>query len=210
MGQTKKRISMAEIVLAKRLKARAGGLCQEHVADLAAAYKRGDEIEPPRVWRCKGMVGFHLTRGRHRHAAHKKLGYKEMECEVKDGDFADALLDAVNDNQTHGLRRSNKDKRQCVVILLAKFTDWSSRKLAEAAGVSHTFVDEVKEEVATVATHPKKGLKKPSLSPAAREAYRPLLELVKNPPDDAALIRDWVTKLDDLAVAFRLIREGES
>jgi hypothetical protein len=199
---------MAEIVLDKRLKARHGGLCQEHVGDLADAYKRGDPIEAPVVWRIKGLSFFYLTRGWHRHAALKKIERKEVECVLKDGSFEDALLDAVGDNQAHGLRRTNKDKRQCVRVLLDRCPDWSERKIAEAAGVHHDLVGEVKKGVADSATDPNKPLKKP-LSPAAREAYRPLLDLVKNPPADPRHFPAWVAKIADLASAFSLVRQEE-
>ena len=39
-------------------------------------------------------------------------------CEVRTGSLRDAILHAVGANATHGLRRSNADKRRAVAILL--------------------------------------------------------------------------------------------
>jgi hypothetical protein len=202
MGQMHKRISMAELVLSKRLKARAGGLCKEHVDDLAEAYKRGDEIEAPVVWRCKGIVGFYLTRGWHRVAALKKIGRKEVECVLKDGTWEEALLDAIGDNHTHGLRFNNKDKRHAVGLALKQCPDLSGRRIAEAVGVSHAFVDSVKSGVATVATDPKKPLKKP-LSPAARSIKSNLVKLVQNPQPGTDWEEETIAAVKALAAVLR-------
>lgn len=38
------------------------------------------------------------------------------------------------------------------MIILLEFPDWSDRKIAEVCGVSHTAVQKIKPQVATVAT----------------------------------------------------------
>jgi ParB-like chromosome segregation protein Spo0J len=201
MGQSRKQISLAEIVLSKRVRARAGGLSQEHVADLAEAYKAHAEIDAPRVWRIKGKPGFWVTRGWHRVAALKKLGRTQVECELKDGTFDEALLDAVGDNLGHGLRRTNKDKRRCVKLLRKQFPDWSDRKIADAAGVHHDLVGDVRNGVADSATGGEKGREKPS-----NPKHAALVALVKKAPNKEG-VQDWieavVKAVDEVAAEIR-------
>lgn len=190
----KKQISLKEIVKSKRLKARSGGLDRDHVEGLAFAYEKGEEIEAPRVWVVKGLVGYFLTRGWHRIAALEKLGRSRVECEVKNGSFEEALLDAVQGDVANGLRRSNKDKKQCVDLLLKQFGEWSDRKIAEEAGVSHPFVSECR--VVTVTTDAKKPLKKPS-SPT----HDGLVKLVKFAPTRSKA-DDWLSLVVKAATAL--------
>ena len=98
--------------------------------------------------------GFHRILAGHR----AKRG--SVPCVVHKGTVRDAKLYAFKCNDRHGLRRSNADKRFGVSELL-KDSEWgksSSRWIADATGVSHTFVDAVrlelkpKAQVATVAT----------------------------------------------------------
>ena len=65
-----------------------------------------------------------------------------------DGDRRDALLYAVGANQTHGLRRSNADKRRAVATLLRdqEWSRWSDRRIAERAGVSAPTVAAARRE----------------------------------------------------------------
>jgi len=51
----------------------------------------------------------------------------------------------------HGLRRTNADKRRAVEIALREFPNLSSAELARVCAVSHTLVDKVRPQPATVA-----------------------------------------------------------
>src|SRR4051812_18892617 len=59
-----------------------------------------------------------LADGFHRVEAHRQAGRDSVEAEVKQGTKRDALLYAVGANATHGLRRSNADKRRAVMVML--------------------------------------------------------------------------------------------
>src|SRR4029077_20527336 len=83
-------------------------------------------------------------RGFHRIAALEKIGRKSVDCEVKSGTWAEAVLDAVEGNIGHGLRRSNKDKRNAVLALIETYPDWSDREIAKRAGVSNEMVGDEK------------------------------------------------------------------
>ncbi len=157
----KKQISLKEIVKSKRLRARVGRLDPDHVEGLAYSYGKGEDVEVPRVWDIKGLVGFYLTRGFHRVAALEKAGRSRVECEIKTGSFEDALLDAVQGDLGHGLRRSNKDKRRCVELVLSIRADWSDKVIAEKASVSQDLVAEVRAELPEPEVESKKTPPKP-------------------------------------------------
>mgnify|MGYP000986723918 CR=1 FL=1 len=143
----KQQLAIENIVVDKRFQSRVKGLDDAHVKDLMEAYERADsEIDCPRVWNLNGL-GMVLTRGFHRIEALKRLGRKRVEVEVKNGDVADALVDAAGSNSGHGLKRTNADKRRCVDMVLEAHPDWSSRRVAEEAGVSDEFVRQYREEV---------------------------------------------------------------
>ena len=56
--------------------------------------------------------------------------------------------------RTDGRPRTNRDKRHAVEMLLADETwrEWSDRQIAEQSAVSHTFVQNMRSELATVAS----------------------------------------------------------
>lgn len=70
-------------------------------------------------------------------------------CEIRDGTRRDALLYSVGVNATHGLRRTNADKRRAVLTLLQD-DDWATypdREIARLCGVGHPFVAKIRSEV---------------------------------------------------------------
>lgn len=58
------------------------------------------------------------TLGWHRVAGAEQAGLTEIEADVQPGTKRDALLYSAGANATHGLRRSNADKRRSVRLLL--------------------------------------------------------------------------------------------
>lgn len=73
-----------------------------------------------------------LADGFHRVAAAEHLGRAEIPADVRQGSRRDAILFAVGANATHGLRRSNADKRKAVRTLLED-PEWSERPAREIA-----------------------------------------------------------------------------
>lgn len=97
-----------------------------------------------------------LVDGFHRYWAARKCGCKKLRCEIITGDLRAAILWACGANRYHGLRRCSADKRQAVMTLL-KDKEWaakSDRWIAEQAGVSHTFVAEIRNELAPPTREP--------------------------------------------------------
>jgi len=124
------------------------------VADYAEAAKAGIEFPP--------VIVFHdgadhwLADGFHRFHAHKQAGKASIPADIRDGTVRDAILFSLGANCTHGLRRTNADKRKAVAAMLTdeEWTQWSDRKIADACGVSNTFVSNLRKppEVSTVDT----------------------------------------------------------
>jgi uncharacterized ParB-like nuclease family protein len=90
-----------------------------------------------------------LADGFHRLAAHEKAGKATISADIRQGNRRDAILFSVGANSSHGLRRTNDDKRRAVSTLLAdaEWSNWSDRKIAECAGVSNQFVSNMRLSV---------------------------------------------------------------
>jgi hypothetical protein len=129
----------------ERLQLRAKGIDEEfvdHLADVLADGRELDDGQLPVVFWDGHM--YWMADGNHRIAAHKKAGRETMMCEVQQGGFREALRFALSANATHGLRRTNADKRRAVEVALAD-DEWrhlSDRLVAELCGVSYWLVSE--------------------------------------------------------------------
>jgi hypothetical protein len=118
----------------------------EAVADYAEAVKVGIEFPP--------IVVFHdgadlwLADGFHRFHAHKQAGKASIAAEIHDGTVRDAILHSLGANHSHGLRRTNADKRKAVQTLLldGEWAQWPETKIADSCGVSRTLVRALIEE----------------------------------------------------------------
>ena len=116
---------------------------QEAVDDYATALIDGVALPP--------VVVFHdgkqhwLADGFHRLAAAVAAGKDRIAADVRDGTARDALLHALGANESHGLRRSNADKRRAVEICLddPALSQLEGREIARLCHVSHTLVQNV-------------------------------------------------------------------
>jgi len=120
----------------------------------AAAIAAKHELPPSTVF-YDGTANW-LADGFHRVEAELRNGSKRIRVEVRKGTRRDAILFACGANATHGLPRSNADKRRAVETLLAlaasEGSKWSDREVARLARVSHPYVAEVRENIRS--THP--------------------------------------------------------
>ena len=93
-----------------------------------------------------------LVDGFHRFHASSSIGALSMECEVHQGTQRDAILYSLKVNDSHGLRRSNADKKKAALTLLndAEWSQWSNREIAKKCGVSSTFIDHIRASLQTV------------------------------------------------------------
>lgn len=111
---------------------------QETVAEYAEAIEAGVTL-PPVIVYYDGLNNW-LADGFHRVLAAQRIGCKTIECVIRTGTQTDAQMHAYGANQSHGLRRSNADKRKSVEGVLRLNPDWSDRAIAAHVGVSHTMV----------------------------------------------------------------------
>ncbi len=92
---------------------------------------------------------YYLVDGFHRVEAAKQAGITELPFIEKSGTYREALLFSLTVNATHGLRRSNADKRKAVMTLLedSEWSQWSDREIARQCGVSHQFVNNLRKSI---------------------------------------------------------------
>ena len=93
-------------------------------------------------------VEYFLVDGFHRYHAGKRVKRASLSCIVHSGTQRDAIKYALSANARHGLHRSNEDKRKAVAFVLAdaEWSKLSSRAIAEICGVSHRFVENIRQE----------------------------------------------------------------
>jgi hypothetical protein len=90
-----------------------------------------------------------LADGFQRRRAHELARRRHMIVEVRLGTRRDAVLFSVGANATHGLRRTNADKRRAAETLLAdgEWGRWSDAEIARRCGVSDRFVSAVRKQL---------------------------------------------------------------
>jgi ParB-like nuclease domain len=90
-----------------------------------------------------------LADGYHRLEAARKIKRETIEADVRDGTARDAILFGIGANASHGLRRTQVDKRRAVERLVTdpEWARWSDRKIAEVAKVDHKTVAKIRREL---------------------------------------------------------------
>ncbi|PZD70562.1 hypothetical protein C1752_10569 [Acaryochloris thomasi RCC1774] len=117
------------------------------VHSYAESISDGDEFPPITLF--YDGESYWLADGFHRVQAHIEACKETIAAEVRSGTRRDAVLYCVGANATHGLRRSNADKRRAVETLLndPEWHKWSNNEIASRSNVSHTFVRNVRDEM---------------------------------------------------------------
>ena len=138
-------LRLNQVELDPSMQCRAGGVQEAIVAEYGQAMREGVTFPPIRLVHVGNQLL--LVDGWHRHAAAVWAGLKTIWCLVEPGTRRSALLEAVKANSTHGLQRTQADKRRAVKLLLmdAEWSGLSSRELAGLAQVSHTYVDQLRK-----------------------------------------------------------------
>lgn len=137
-----KRLKVSEIVTDAGTQVRAG-LNEMTVADYAEALADGAKFPP--------VVVFHdgkrhlAADGFHRITAARRIGAKEIECDIRRGGKLEALRFALGCNANHGLRRTNADKRCAVSMALKEFPKFSTVAIAEMCLVGDELVAEIRK-----------------------------------------------------------------
>lgn len=87
--------------------------------------------------------------GFHRLQAAARAGRELVAADVRQGTRRDALLYSVGANSSHGVRRTNADKRAAVLLLLndGEWAAWSDGAVASKCGVSQAFVSSLRRSL---------------------------------------------------------------
>lgn len=120
------------------------------VADYARAVGDGDRF-PPVIVFFDGVDNW-LADGFHRVHGHIAAGKTSIGADVRTGTQRDAQIFSFGVNGTHGLRRTNADKRKAVTTMLedAEWSKWSDHVVARNCAVTQPFVSKVRSELITV------------------------------------------------------------
>lgn len=147
-------------------------LSRQLVAEYAQAMADGAQFPPVVLFEDRDT--YWLADGFHRYEAAKKRGTEAIEAEVHEGGKRDALWYAMGANTTHGLRRTNADKRRAVETLL-RDEEWKGRldtEIAGHCGVSSAFVGKLRDELGVRQFNPRAGMGGPKRrkTPASRSS----------------------------------------
>lgn len=142
-------IELCAIRVDERAQPRAG-MNYATVKEFAEDLRNGAEFPPVVVFQDSEGACW-LADGFHRVTAVREAGREEIEAEVKQGTLRDAILYSVGANATHGMRRTNEDKRYAVLRLLqdAEWRKWSDREIARRCAVGHAFVSSLRSSLST-------------------------------------------------------------
>jgi len=143
---TNKTIEVALITLDKQMQPRTeinSDLVRAYAEDMAAG------AAFPAVQLVLDGETFYCVDGWHRVLAARRKEIEEIEAAVVRGTRRDAVLAAAGANATHGLRRTNEDKRRSVMTLLgdAEWAKWSDREIARRCAVDGKTVSELRNKL---------------------------------------------------------------
>ncbi len=93
-----------------------------------------------------------LADGWQRYGGAQKAGLTKFPVILHQGTRQDAIRFAIQANNAHPLPLNNKDKRRAVEMMVHECADDSDRAIAILVKVSHTFVANVRRQLATVAS----------------------------------------------------------
>lgn len=140
------KLKLSQIVIDKGTQTRSS-IDQKTVTEYADAMKDSSVFPPLEVF--SDGINYYLVDGYHRYFAYKGNLVTEVEVNVHEGTLRDAQEYALGVNDTHGLKRTNDDKRNAVMIALNDI-EWSlltNREIGKLCRVSHTFVNAIKEKL---------------------------------------------------------------
>jgi len=165
--------------------------------DEYAGAMRDGAIFPPIIVFYDG-VDYWLADGFHRVRSAEKANLAELPADVRQGTRRDAILHSVSANADHGVRRTNRDKRQAVLMLLgdAEWGGWSDREVARRCGVSHVTVLNIRHELSVK----NEQIQKPTTRKVSRngKTYEmdttAIGEKTEPEPLEAPLYKEWVNE----------------
>jgi hypothetical protein len=141
-------------------------LNQEVIDEYCEAYLADQDLPALNVF--KQQSGKYLVAdGWHRYEAAKQAKLKTLPVKVFKGEREKVIAVALAGNKSHGLRRTNADKRICAEMAIETWPKLSNRQLGEAAGVSEFLIRDLR----------------PKIKPEGLDTSRPNCDLIA-PADD--------------------------
>lgn len=140
-------IKIADITLDHELQPRVE-INHAVVDEYTEAMQRGKSFPPVVVFN-DGTTNW-LADGYHRYKAAQKAGLENISAEFRTGTKTDALKFALSANATHGLRRSQSDRRRAVIIALREFGELSDREIGRMVKVDGKTVAKYRQRVLKV------------------------------------------------------------
>lgn len=189
----------------------------EIVTEYAQAIQAGAEF--PAVVVFSDGVDNWLADGFHRFHAHNQAGKASIAVDVRQGTARDAVLYSFGANGTHGLNRTNADKRKAVTSMLSdsEWAKWSNVAVAKACFVSEGFVRSLRiNEVTTpaertfttkhgtTATMQTANIGKPAEPANAPQIAVPTLALVEDEYTELDAAQDLIQDLQAELVVARI------
>lgn len=119
------------------------------IDEYTEALQNGAKMPPLDVFREENSERNILADGFHRQRAAINAGWGDMGCIVHPGGMKEALIYALGANGGHGLRRSNRDKRNAVEIALKdpEISQYQMQEIADVCGVTRQTVRRIQNEL---------------------------------------------------------------
>lgn len=191
----------------------------EIVSEYSEAIKCGAKF--PAITVFADGVNYYLADGFHRLHAHRSAEILDIEANIHDGTLRDAKLQSLSANKDHGLRRSQSDKKKAVMEMISDkvWSKWTNRDIANHVGVSHTYVNNLRNELekagnesGNVSTAPPKPApaleseneKIEELQEEEQEEYDPKEDELQEAHDTINHLSDENTKLRDALATGQL------
>lgn len=187
------KIEISTLTIDQDLQMRAAGVDVGVVAEYAEAMEAGAEF--PAIIVFTDTISYWPADGFHRIEASKKAGRETILADVRQGTRRDAILHAVGVNASHGLRRTNADKRRSVLVMLCD-PDWSKlpdREIGKRCAVDHKTVGNIRRELTGGGEIPQRQAKTVSLPKSADSGEIPqgsMVERLLAKASDDALIAE--------------------
>ena len=178
-------ISKIEATAATQVRAQ---ISKDTVNEYAQDLKDGAVFPHAVVFREANTDRFILADGFHRLLAHVEAEFQDITVNIYDGTMHDALVYALGANAQHGLRRSQADKRNSVMMAL-KDPELSQLKITEIADLCHVHertVYRIQRDMVAPKPKPEPGPNNPDgekAQPNTPDNLRPSKELTQEQVD---------------------------
>ena len=120
-------------------------ICEDAVAEYAERMTEGDKFPPITVFH-DGNV-YYLADGFHRFMAATRVGFEEIDADVKRGTLGDATWYALGANKKNGQRLNRGDVRNAVEIALRMWPEETQQAIADQVGCSQRYVGMLKDDL---------------------------------------------------------------